>query len=275
MIKKLYEDRRDDIIKARDEWEADYNRKKQVRDNQEQNYHMAQMYVEKYLEDQVLKAIGNTSLNITIRIDSYYGEGYRVHIYSDDYNKFDENVALSWDWKVALDSNGTIVRESNSYSGLKATTVEQLDSLEETLRVLKLLNNLDWKGILEDANKRRPNYRDYIDVSTPSRGDRPNFENQLKDEAVSNVIGKDVLVKGKTDGNWPKDTWFCIVGQTDKQYKVFEFSNYEVRRLEEEGKLSPYIKNYIKGTPTRITKDKLLASIPYDNETGEIDTKEF
>ena len=92
MIKKLYEDRRDDIIKARDEWEADYNRKKQVRDNQEQNYHMAQMYVEKYLEDQVLKAIGNTSLNITIKIDSYYGEGYRVHIYSDDYNKFDENV---------------------------------------------------------------------------------------------------------------------------------------------------------------------------------------
>ena len=280
MIRKINETRRDDIIKARDEWDAEYNRQNDIYKDQENKYRNAMYDVADNLQSEVKSAIGNTSLKLRVDVDNYGigGDGYQVRIYGNDSNKFDDNIALSWDLKIWLDDAGNVKKDSGSWSGLKATTTEQLDDLAETLRVLKILNNLDWSRLIGTANSNRPNYDDYITAPYPSRSNRPNFEQQLKDAAVEDTIGKDVLIQGKGSGknyNSRATVWYYVVGATNKQYKMFEFSNYTIQNHEELGDLADFIHDYAKYAPDHMTKEKFLSNIIYDVDTGEINTKIF
>jgi len=280
MIRKINETRRDDIIKARDEWDAEYNRQQAVYNDQKRNYNTVLYDVGDELEEAVKKAIGPTSINLQVEVipyGTYSSDSYSVHVNANDSNKFSDDVALSWNWSVYLDKDGTVKKDSGSWSGLKATTVEQLDDLEETLRVLKVLNRLDWANLMGRANAKRPDWDTYI-TTHPSRRDRPDFEQQLKDAAVEDTIGKDVLIQGKGSGknyNSRATVWYYVVGATNKQYKMFEFSNYTIQNHEELGDLADFIHDYAKYAPDHMTKEKFLSNIIYNVDTGEINTKTF
>lgn len=280
MIKKINEDRLSDIRAAKDAWDAEYDKQNKIYKDQENKYRHAMYDVADNLQKEVVNAIGNTTINLRVDVDNYGidADSYQVRVYGNDSNKFDDNIALSWDWKVYLDKDGNVLKDSSSWSGLKATTPEQLNDLEETLRILKLLNNLDWAELIGNANAKRPKYDDYITAPYPSRSDRPNFEQQLKDAAVEDTIGKDVLIQGRGSGknyNSSATVWYYVVGATDKQYKMFEFSNYAIQNHEERGDLAEFIHDYAKYAPDRITKEKFLSNIIYDVNTGEINTKTF
>ena len=280
MIKKINEDRLSDIRAARDAWDAEYDKQNKIYKDQEKKYRYAMYDVADNLQKEVVNAIGNTTINLRVDVDNYGidADSYQVRVYGNDSNKFADNVALSWDWKVYLDKDGNVLKDSSSWSGLKATTPEQLNDLEETLRILKLLNNLDWARLIGNANTKRPKYDDYITAPYPSRSDRPNFEQQLKDAAVEDTIGKDVLIQGKGSGrnyNSRATVWYYVVGVTNKQYKMFEFSNYTIQNHEEMGDLAEFIHDYAKYAPDHMTKEKFLSNIIYDVNTGEINTKIF
>lgn len=280
MIKKINEDRLSDIRAAKDAWDAEYDKQDKIYKDQENKYRHAMYDVADNLQKEVVNAIGNTTINLRVDVDNYGigADGYQVRVYGNDSNKFADNVALSWDWKVYLGEDGTVLKDSSSWSGLKATTPEQLNDLEETLRILKLLNNLDWTRLIGNANAKRPKYDDYITAPYPSRSDRPNFEQQLKDAAVEDTIGKDVLIQGKGSGrnyNSRATVWYYVVGATNKQYKMFEFSNYTIQNHEELGDLAEFIHDYAKYAPDHMTKEKFLSNIIYDVNTGEINTKIF
>ena len=280
MIKKINEDRLSDIRAAKDAWDAEYDKQDKIYKDQENKYRHAMYDVADNLQKEVVNAIGNTTINLRVDVDNYGigADGYQVRVYGNDSNKFADNVALSWDWKVYLGEDGTVLKDSSSWSGLKATTPEQLNDLEETLRILKLLNNLDWTRLIGNANAKRPKYDDYVTAPYPSRSDRPNFEQQLKDAAVEDTIGKDVLIQGKGSGrnyNSRATVWYYVVGATNKQYKMFEFSNYTIQNHEELGDLAEFIHDYAKYAPDHMTKEKFLSNIIYDVNTGEINTKIF
>lgn len=276
MIKKISEDRRSDIIAARDAWQADYDMQKQIHDNQVKQYNLAHAYICDYLEKYVKNAIGETSLQLRINVDSYGGSridgpSYAVRIDSDDFNKFDEDVALSWNWNVTLDKEGNPVKDSGSWSGLKATTPDQLDSLTETLRVLKLLNGIDWAAILGDANRRRPEWSNYVNTTSPNYSDRPNFENQLKVALIDDIMGKPILVQGAGNHYKGNDIWYLVVGETPKQYKIVELAPYSVRNHEELGDMSQFLNDYLTNNryADGITKDKFLGKLPKEPVTKE------
>ena len=280
MIKKINEDRLSDIRAAKDAWDAEYDKQNKIYKDQENKYRHAMYDVADNLQKEVVNAIGNTTINLRVDVDNYGidADSYQVRVYGNDSNKFADNVALSWDWKVYLDKDGNVLKDSSSWSGLKATTPEQLNDLEETLRILKLLNNLDWTRLIGNANTKRPKYDDYITAPYPSRSNRPDFEQQLKDAAVEDTIGKDVLIQGKGSGrnyNSRATVWYYVVGATNKQYKMFEFSNYTIQNHEELGDLAEFIHDYAKYAPDHMTKEKFLSNIIYDVNTGEINTKTF
>ena len=280
MIMKINEDRRSDIIAAKDAWEAEYDKQQAVYDDQKRNYNKVLYDVGKELEEEIKRAIGSTTLNLRIDVRPYSGaatDSYEVHIDSNEFNKFSDNVALSWNWEVYLSSDGTIKKDSGSWSGLKATTVEQLDDLEETLRVLKVLNKLDWSSLLSSANAKRPNWNDYVTASSPSRRDRPDFETQIKQATIEDVIGKDVLIKGRGDGkNYSPNyaVWYYIIGETGKQYKVVPIGNNSINVHTAEGDLSEFIHNQEKYYD-RIMKDRFLNDIMYNPDSTEFEMREF
>ena len=280
MVRRINEDRRAEIQAARDAWEAEYDKQQAVYDDQKRNYNKVLYDVGKELEEEIKRAIGSTTLNLRIDVRPYAGfatDSYEVHIDSNESNKFSDNVALSWNWEVYLSSDGTIKKDSGSWSGLRATTVEQLDDLEETLRVLKVLNKLDWSGILSSANAKRPNWNDYVTAGSPSRRDRPDFETQIKQATIEDVIGKDVLIKGRGDGkNYSPNyaVWYYIIGETGKQYKVVPIGNNSINVHTAEGDLSEFIHNQEKYYD-RIMKDRFLNDIMYNPDSTEFEIREF
>lgn len=280
MIMKINEDRRSDIMAAMDAWEAEYDKQQAVYDDQKRNYNKVLYDVGKELEEEIKRAIGSTTLNLHIDVRPYAGiatDSYEVHIDSNEFNKFSDNVALSWNWEVYLSSDGTIKKDSGSWSGLKATTVEQLDDLEETLRVLKVLNKLDWSSLLSSANAKRPNWNDFVTAPYPSRTDRPDFETQIKQATIEDAIGKDVLIKGRGDGknyNPNYTVWYYIIGETGKQYKVVPIGNNSINVHTAEGDLSEFIHNQEKYYD-RIMKDRFLNDIMYNPNSTEFEIREF
>lgn len=281
MIRKINEDRRSDIIAARDAWEAEYDKQQSALDDQKRNYNRVLNDVAQKLKQEVERAIGSTFIDLQIEVrpyGNYNTDSYHVYVRGNDSDHFAKNIALSWDWNVYLGSDGTIQKDSGSWSGLKATTAEQLSDLEETLRILKVINGLDWSNILAKANSNRPNWNDYVTLPSPSRRERPNFEKQLKQATVADIMGQDILVKGHGDGknyNPSYDVWYYIVGETGKQYKVFGFSNNTVNIHEAQGDLAEFIHNYATYTPDRIMKDRFLDDILYNPNSDKFATKEF
>lgn len=280
MIRKINEDKRSDIIAARDAWEAEYDKQQAVYDDQKRNYNKVLYDVGKELKERIKQAIGSTTLNLHIDVRPYGGidtDSYEVRIDNNDFNKSFNNVALSWSWEVYLSSDGTVKKDSGSWSGLKATTVEQLDDLEETLRVLKVLNKLDWSSILSSANAKRPNWTDYVTTNSPSRRDRPDFETQLKQATIDDIIGRDVLIKGHGDGknyNPNYTVWYYIIGETSKQYKVVPIGNNSINIHTAEGDLPEFIHNQ-KKYYDRIMKDRFLNDIMYNPNSTEFEIREF
>lgn len=276
MVRNINEDRRSDIIAARDAWDANYTAKKKAYARQEREYEMALAYISKYVENYVTNAIGDTTLNLDIRVSPWGGDvlssSYNIKITSDDFNKFDENVALSWSWSAYINKEGKLVKDSSSWSGLKATTSEQLDSLTETLRILKVLNGIDWESILNDANRRRPSHSDYIDVEVPWHNDRPNFEQQLKEAEIENIVGKPILIQASGNRYKGNDIWFLIVAETPKQYKVVEFAPYTIKSREENGSLKELVMDILadKKSAEGISKDRFLSKVPNNIVTKEV-----
>jgi hypothetical protein len=267
-MKLKLEDKRSDILAARDAWKKDFDTRKAQYNAQEDKYEEAQKVIAKELEQLVKDEIGDTSLVLEFDVrpyGSYGAKSYNVSIKANEWQKFDSDRALSWNWGCSLDSEGNVIKESGSWSGLNATTKEQLDDLRETLRVLDVLNNMDWKTILDDANVRRPKAKDYFTMKDPDYETIPDFGKQLKTASIEDAIGQDILVKGRpiklgSRGN----SYYLIHKQTPKQTSVTEISAYNVQKAQEEGR---DVRDALKyGMDYRITTDTFLNAIPEDPE---------
>ncbi|MBO7212362.1 MAG: hypothetical protein J6V44_15350 [Methanobrevibacter sp.] len=267
-MKLKLEDKRSDIIAARDAWKSDFDSRKAKYDSQEAEYNKAQYVIAKEIEELVKQELGNTPLALEFDIRPYGSldvKTYMVRITANEYQKFDDDRALSWNWGCELDNDGNVIKESGSWSGLQATTKEQLDDLRETLRVLDILNNMDWKAILDDANVRRPKRSDYFTMDDPRREKTPDFGKQLKMASIEDAIGQDILIKGKPIklGSRGK-SYYLIHKQTPKQTSVTEISAYHIQKAQEEGRDVKDSLGY--GTDYRITTDTFLNAIPEDPE---------
>ena len=151
--------KRDDILKRKSEYEADRSSRQSKYDAQYRTYLEEDGRREEKIRNDVIGAIGETSLDLTVDVSGRFEHKYEIRV-SDEDDKFNEDKALSWDWKVYLDKNGDVKKESSSWSGMNAVTAKNLSNLKEIVRVLEILNNIDFKMLLEEI--RPPKYQDYV-----------------------------------------------------------------------------------------------------------------
>lgn len=191
---KITANRLDDLLKQREKYDADM----QVYEDREtaslDKYREAFYIATKDVEKKVAELIGSTPLSLEIRVDSNYSRGvdntWKVHVAVDQRNNFNENTALVWDFDISLDKDGNVVKDSSSWSGLKAVTPEQISDLEESVRILKLLNNIDWSGVLRSP---QPNLHDFHDEEAAEtfrsmRKARPDFESDILNAQIEEII---------------------------------------------------------------------------------------
>ena len=240
--------RRDDILRRKQAYEDAKNQQ----DTEFSQYNQANRDIMQNLNDLIRSKIGETSLNLSIGTNRSWRSGIEVHI-NNGSNPHDEQ-ALNWDWRATMTDEGDIKKESGSWSGLSATTPEQIANLKESVRVIEILNNLDWNELL---TVEFPNFDDYVKTEVP---ERENFEEQLLEADVEDAAEQGLLIKGH-GYKWyvPRATVFYnVLNMTDKSFRVQEI--HEDYLSDESRWGDPYI----------IRKDKFFEVIDNPIKTAEV-----
>ena len=269
---KITATRKEDILRQKAEYEERESAREARYREEERKYDEAESAVldpiRKTVEDMLAPY---NLLDFDIRVERRWREGIEVIIQCNEHRVHDPSIALAWDYKAYLDSDHNLKTESGSWSGLQATTREHLDSLKQTLDALEMLVGTDWKAMLD---KQLPNWKDYFTTENSTREPRPDFEGQLKEAELADIVGKDIVIKVKpisSDGAFYRgQEWIQIVRETPKQYEVRQWPVYryakEIDIEEQKKQMRSDIDN--NGVTVRIAKRNIDPVTPV--ETMEV-----
>lgn len=199
--------------------------------------------VVKEKEDQIAQAIESlitpTSLALDINVDTGWDKGYEVVVRVNE-SRGNNNAALSWRWEASIRANGEIKLNTNSWSGLSATTPAQLDDLKESVRVIEILQSVDWNAVL---NQPTPKYSDYIDTELSReehelKKEMSSLEDEMEREEFAQYVGTNEFIKVK---NMPDDSYYNgffsgyvqLVSETASYYTIKMLSYYYLDRVKE------------------------------------------
>ena len=267
---KIYSSKLDDLKKARDEWDAETARRDAIREEESAKYHKAQDELIAPIDYEISQALNKFNLlefdiDVTPSSDYKGGRGVEVRIRCNDRKVHDVNSALSWDWRVNLDDEGNIVKESGSWSGLNATTEESMNSLRQSVQALEYLNSVDWGNLLDVT---MPSFKDFFTDLGP-RGQKPDFNKQIEEAELEEYVGSDTLLLGNSlvdyESRWNRSvpTWYIILRETPKQYEIGDISFGEAKTWFEHGLSISEIVEKAKSYTSRIRKDRLMNTLNY------------
>ena len=215
--------KRDEILQRKADWEADYNTRKASYDDQYRKFRTADRSESERLAEAVKDAIGDTTLDIDIDVTSGFYNGYKVNV-SDENDKFNDSKALSWSYSVRLDKDNNVVKETSSWSGLKATTIENLENLKEIVGVLERLNKIDWQELISTI--RPPEYTDYVTVRDPRYEDRPDFDSELREAGLEDMVGTSTGIVCEDSKYYRGLVYRFITKVNPSSYRVFDVPQY-------------------------------------------------
>lgn len=236
---RIIASRRDDIIKRRDEYDAKAARNKAIRDEQYDRFSKAQKDVFSSVENEIRRQLGDKIGELYIRVDTRFGSGIQVQIGNDRGGpRREAHASLTWSWSAFVDENGNVKKESSSWSGLEATTMDQIQDLKICVEQLEIINTMDWGKLLDVS---LPSWRDYIDDSQMEKLDpRPDFDRELLEADLEDAIGNNVLIKAQGGGKaFNGEVYFQILRDSGSQYTVRELPGRYVDMIQK-GEAIPY-----------------------------------
>lgn len=196
---KITASRRDDVLKRKAEVTEKRERLKSKMDEGEREYRIARKQVFSKIEDEVNKRLSSIKLPLLVAVNyAPYGDKIEVRVdCGRDAGSNQEDFALSWNWRVWLSQEGEIMKDSGSWSGLNACTVEQMNDLKRSIRALEILNEeIDWSSLL---SVELPDANDYMDketvreyYNTPSE----DFNEELLDATLEDAMESGELLDG-------------------------------------------------------------------------------
>ena len=266
--------RREDIIKERDAYRSEYKKQSDTHKYQMRNYKFASDYNKAQVENAIRAQVPGLN-DVEIRIDNGWYDGLKVEFVSEDRG---ENKSLRWRWSVGLDPTGKITKESSSWSGLEATTPEQIVDLQNAVQILSSLVGMDWSSILQAGIEGEPDYYDYVSVREPKNRESE-FSSQLKMAAIEDCIGAQKWIKGSNveaeNNRWARgDRWYMIHSQSDKFYTISYIADHTVQRYKgenpPEGSLSDELQRSSQ-YKERVKKDRLIPCIYEEVETMDME----
>lgn len=274
MVRNIKEDKRADVLARKAAWQKDYDTKKAIYDKQESDYNEACYEIEQGTISTIKSFLGNVPENLSIDVTKRF-RGYQVSIEYDNAGIFRDTTALHWHFRITLNKEGTVEKETGSWSGLQATTPEQLNDLRESVRILGVLNEMPWEVILTTANANYPKFDDYYTEPNPDR-DAPDWTKELALATVEDSIGQNVLIKGRAAKD-RGERYYKIIRQTPKRYEIVTIPPYavdEVLKGNTDKSIADVVNNYSRFTDG-ISKDKFFDLVYYSNIENGIDTLEY
>ena len=222
---KITARKRDDILRDKAAYEADKAKRHAEYNKQQEAYAEARYRVMSDIKSAIESELGNHVDEV--RIDIQVWNNIEVKVDNGD-NPFGPS-ALSWNWGVKLDRDGNVVKDSGSWSGLSAVTLEQIQDLRNTADILEVLNNIDWKTLL---NTKVPEYEDYITMNDPSfeKPDR-DYDAELKAADIEAIIGDEdaaVFVGNALSDYLGGNEYVSILKETPNRFNVYVFPELRI-----------------------------------------------
>lgn len=214
---------RDDILRRKAAYEQERSERQARYDNQVNQYEAANKGVIDALRDIIYAQLPDKELDV--KVFPSLKKFYRVEITNN--SEYEQGgSALHWSYFAELDRDGNLVTESNSWSGLEATTGYNIQDLKKTVATLETLVNMDWQTILEDAVA--PEYTDYVTENDPDWEVSPDFDQELLEADIEDIVGKPILAKGVDNRNRP--VYYGFLKANPKTYTVFTLTEYYINQ---------------------------------------------
>lgn len=248
--------RREEILKRKaiyDNYKAERKRKEK---EAYERYREAEDKVQNEIISKINSYLGDNSNAVNIICKSFFDREIEVVV------KVDDSAALVWSWNICLNRDNSITKESNSWSGVNATTTEHIESLKQSVQILEILNNIDWETILIEGREIYPNYKDYQvkDEEEPPKFER--FDELLRKLDIEEIIANDQMFRSKGQSYYT-----YIVKETPKQYQITYIKPSLLEYYTEQNmSMNQIIELSKERYLTRISKEKLLSSLNYPLE---------
>ena len=168
--------------------------------------------------DALSKFIEPLKLDINVEFNYlFYIDDYPIKVDIRSNQNHDENLALAWEYTVTLNKDGEVEAETNSWSGMLATTRDQISSLKLTAECLDVLANMDWKSLL---NATKPDMFDYYnkDDKAPSIPVTAEDEKQAVFDDIEGTNYAVRLLATNDDDHWvSKNRYMKVLKQSGSQ----------------------------------------------------------
>lgn len=225
---KIVASRRDDLLKAREEYDNNLAKVTEEHEAATRRYYDATSEQSKGIIQRLRSRLPESD-KLDIRVSCRWGDCDIQMTYGENERN---STALRWSWRASLDANGIFSHESNSWSGLNATSPELVEDLKQSVAILDELSKVDWRTVLEQELKRAPKYEEYIPEELTRtkytlNGNRPDFEKAIQEADLDELVGdtnKAILCKitREQDPRFREGTfvWTTIVRSTGSMYTV-------------------------------------------------------
>lgn len=238
--------RLDDLRKRKAEYDQKLSEFNSRKKEQSHKYQEDTQAVTDSIVDYVKNAIGSYYMNrlpLEITAEKCFARLLRLRVscgYLSSIN--DDSLALKWSYEATfkyeendhddfsgLSSKGDLKTETGSWSGLQAVTPEQVQSLKDSVSVLEILNNIDWKQVFDVT---LPAASDYFNKET--LGDIPrsdeDFDKEIMQAQVNEIVGdtsKAIQVVPTESMGWRINRgtkiYAIILSESPAMYKIVTF----------------------------------------------------
>lgn len=230
---KITASRADDLRKEREAYMRDKEVRTERYADQALKYGKARQTVYDRIEDELRSHLDKfDKLQFDIEV---WGSGpLNIRVECDERRKFEDACPLSWSYHVDIPWRDEGVRkETNSWSGLKATTPEHIESLRQTVDALEYLNSVDWDKVIHTP---MPESKDFISEKDPRYDTYRDWDTEIFEAELSDHIGKDEYIRGKR-GDWiriDKETpQFYVYARIPSYYFAVDADPDAIRRIED------------------------------------------
>lgn len=249
---KILAGKREDILRRKAEYENKLKTYKLARDGAKRAYNTVKYNALQPIRDELERNLSKFSLlKFDIRVDRSWYNGIEVRIICES------NDTFKWDYRAGFTEGGEIESETNSWSGMNATTVDDIAILRQTVDALEYLISIDWNSLL---NVTLPELDTYYN-SLPERPESENFDDLLAEATLDDIVGqnKAILVERFNEFYYP--LWIKIIKSTDKFYVISTGPDVYNNKIDESA-----VKNYDfdKYGSFKVKKDKLIPVEPIE-----------
>ena len=283
MKKFVRASKKDDLLKEKAEWQMKYDARKTLYRGQEGRYDQAMWdwkdaivnLVKKQFKSYIdklpyLEIFADTSFRGGVEVSFRYADGWL----SDEDR---DRISLRWDYRVSLTDKGDVVKETNSWSGFKAASAEQVDDLINSANFLKAIVEFDWAPLLAEAKSEKPEYSKYVAIRDPRYDPDyadPGYDKMIKEAELDEIMNSGKWIK--VDSGWGTGRWVYIISETPKFYTYTSIGDWDITHATPENSniesLTSHITDPKNSSPyyvDRIKKDKLKFKNPLETKTPE------